>query len=78
MAYTALVQKASSVILALITMDLVWAWLSVVVTAPAFFPLPLSTGEAPERASVFPDMCLHQCLRSQRLYTGDTANSKQA
>lgn len=31
-----------------------------------------------ERASVFPDMCLHQCLRSQRLYTGDTANSKQA
>lgn len=44
---------------------------------PSLFALPLSTGEAPERSSVFPDMCLHQCLRSQRLNTGDTANSKQ-
>lgn len=41
------------------------------------FPLPLGAGEAPEGVNVFPDMCLHQCLRSQRLYTGDTANSKQ-
>lgn len=36
------------------------------------FPLLVGTGEAPERASAFLDMCLHQCSRSQRLYMGDT------
>lgn len=38
------------------------------------FPLLIGTREALERASVFLDMCLHQCLRSQRLCTGDTVN----
>lgn len=75
MAYTVLEQKASSVAPVSVTIDHMLAWLRAVVTVPGF--LLLGTGEAPERASVFPDMCLHQCLRSQRLYTGDMANSKQ-
>lgn len=46
-------------------------------TAPAFSS-PLAAGEAEERASVLPDTCLRQRLRSQRLCAGDTANSKQS
>lgn len=45
--------------------------------APAFSS-PLAAGEAEERASVLPDTCLRQRLRSQRLCAGDTANSKQS
>lgn len=54
MAYTVLEQKASSVAPVSVTIDHMLAWLRAVVTVPGF--LLLGTGEAPERASVFPDV----------------------